>query len=101
MTAPHPDDFTLLVLLEGEMSEMDAARLKRHLSTCPACTSAYREIEKLDRTLKTTLPTLEEALAEPELPEVQGGRPGLCGRSCSLRGTEKPGRCLGDDALRG
>jgi tetratricopeptide (TPR) repeat protein len=94
MTAPHPDDFTLLVLLEGEMSEMDAARLKRHLSTCPACTSAYREIEKLDRTLKTTLPTLEEALAEPELPE---GDPFRCRPDCTRLGRRPP--IAGDDAV--
>ena len=83
MTAPHPDDFTLLVLLEGEMSEMEAARLKRHLSTCAACASAYREIEKLDRTLKTTLPALEEALAEPELSE---GDPFRCRPDCTRLG---------------
>ncbi len=94
MTAPHPDDFTLLVLLEGEMSEMDAARLKRHLSTCPACASAYREIEKLDRTLKTTLPTLEEALAEPELPE---GDPFRCRPDCTRLGRPRVG---GDEAIR-
>lgn len=69
MSAAHPDDFTLLVLLEGEMSELEAARLKRHLAECPACAAAYREIVKLDRTLKTTLPELEAALDEPELPE--------------------------------
>ena len=95
MTAPHPDDFTLLVLLEGEMSEMDAARLKRHLSTCPACTSAYREIEKLDRTLKTTLPTLEEALAEPELPE---GDPFRCRPDCIRLGRRPP--VAGDGAIQ-
>lgn len=94
MTAPHPDDFTLLVLLEGEMSEMDAARLKRHLSTCPACASAYREIEKLDRTLKSTLPTLEEALAEPELPE---GDPFRCRPDCTRLGRRPP--LAGDEAL--
>ncbi|MBK9374269.1 MAG: zf-HC2 domain-containing protein [Holophagales bacterium] len=94
MTAPHPDDFTLLVLLEGEMSEMDAARLKRHLSTCPACTSAFREIEKLDRTLKSTLPTLEEALAEPELPE---GDPFRCRPDCTRLGRRPP--IAGDDAI--
>ncbi len=69
MSAAHPDDFTLLVLLEGEMSELEAARLKRHLAECAACAAAYREIEKLDRTLKKTLPDLEAALSEPELPE--------------------------------
>lgn len=94
MTASHPDDFTLLVLLEGELSEMDAARLKRHLSTCPACASAYREIEKLDRTLKTTLPTLEEALAEPELPE---GDPFRCRPDCTRLGRRPP--LAGDEAL--
>jgi tetratricopeptide (TPR) repeat protein len=95
MTAPHPDDFTLLVLLEGEMSEMETARLKRHLSSCPACTSAYREIEKLDRTLKTTLPTLEEALAEPELPE---GDPFRCRPDCTRLG-RRPS-IGGDGAVR-
>ena len=94
MTAPHPDDFTLLVLLEGEMSEMDAARLKRHLSTCPACASAYREIEKLDRTLKSTLPNLEEALAEPELPE---GDPFRCRPDCTRLGRHLP--VAGDEAF--
>lgn len=94
MTAPHPDDFTLLVLLEGEMSEMDAARLKRHLSTCPACASAYREIEKLDRTLKTTIPTLEEALAEPELLE---GDPFRCRPDCTRLGRRPP--IAGDAAI--
>jgi anti-sigma factor RsiW len=68
MTAPHPDDFSLLVLLEGEMSELETARLKRHLAGCPACASAYRDIERLDRTLKKTLPELEKALVEPALP---------------------------------
>lgn len=94
MTAPHPDDFTLLVLLEGEMSEMDAARLKRHLASCPACTSAYREIEKLDQTLKTTLPTLEEALAEPELPE---GDPFRCRPDCTRLGRRPP--VAGDEVM--
>lgn len=84
MSAPHPDDFTLLVLLEGEMSELEAARLRRHLAECPACAAAYREIEKLDRTLKTTLPDLEAALSEPELPE---GDPFRCRPDC-----DRPGR---------
>lgn len=84
MSAAHPDDFTLLVLLEGEMSELEAARLKRHLAECPACAAAYREIEKLDRTLKTTLPDLEAALSEPELPE---GDPFRCRPDC-----DRPGR---------
>ncbi|MBI5440421.1 MAG: zf-HC2 domain-containing protein, partial [Deltaproteobacteria bacterium] len=74
MTAPHPDDFSLLILHEGEMSELETARLKRHLAGCPACASAYREIENLDRTLKTTLPELEAALSEPELPEADSFR---------------------------
>ena len=43
MNAPHPDDFTLLVLLEGEMYELEAARLKRHLADCAACAAAFRE----------------------------------------------------------
>lgn len=84
MSAAHPDDFTLLVLLEGEMSELEAARLKRHLAECPACAAAYREIEKLDRTLKTTLPELEAALDEPELPEGDVYR---CRPDC-----DRPGR---------
>lgn len=84
MSALHPDDFTLLVLLEGEMSELEAARLRRHLAECPACAAAYREIEKLDRTLKTTLPDLEAALSEPELPE---GDPFRCRPDC-----DRPGR---------
>ena len=84
MSVPHPDDFTLLVLLEGEMSELEAARLRRHLAECPACAAAYREIEKLDRTLKTTLPDLEAALAEPDLPE---GDPFRCRPDC-----DRPGR---------
>ena len=87
MTAPHPDDFTLLVLLEGELSEMEAARLKRHLAGCAACSSAYTEIEKLDRTLKATLPTLEEALTEPELPE---GDPFRCRPDCTRLGRRPP-----------
>lgn len=84
MSAAHPDDFTLLVLLEGEMSELEAARLKRHLAECAACAAAYREIEKLDRTLKKTLPDLEAALSEPELPE---GDPFRCRPDC-----DRPGR---------
>ena len=84
MSAAHPDDFTLLVLLEGEMSELEAARLRRHLADCPACAAAYREIEKLDRTLKTTLPDLEAALSEPDLPESD---PFRCRPDC-----ERPGR---------
>lgn len=94
MTAPHPDDFTLLVLLEGEMSEMETARLKRHLSSCPACASAYREIEKLDRTLKTTLPNLVEALAESRLPE---GDPFRCRPDCTRLERRPP--IAGDDAV--
>ncbi|MFN7986265.1 MAG: zf-HC2 domain-containing protein [Thermoanaerobaculia bacterium] len=95
MTAPHPDDFTLLVLLKGEMPDMDAARLKRHLSSCPACASAYREIEKLDRTLKTTLPALEEALAELELPEGDLFR---CRPDGTLLGRRSP--LAGDGAVQ-
>lgn len=68
MTTQHPDDFTLLVLAGGEMSELESARLRRHLGECPACAAAYRDVERLDRTLKTTLPELETALAEPGLP---------------------------------
>lgn len=69
MIAAHPDDFRLLVYLEGELDELEAARLKRHLAECPACAAACRDIERLDRTLKSTLPDLEDALAEPLLPE--------------------------------
>ena len=69
MIAAHPDDFRLLVYLEGELDELEAARLKRHLAVCPACAAACRDIERLDRTLKSTLPDLEEALAEPALPQ--------------------------------
>lgn len=69
MIAAHPDDFRLLVYLEGELDELEAARLKRHLAECPACAAACRDIERLDRTLKSTLPDLEDALAEPALPE--------------------------------
>lgn len=94
MTAPHPDDFSLLVLLEGEMSELEAARLRRHLAGCPACTAAYRDIEKLDRTLKETIPGLTEALAEPELPE---GDPFRCRPSCVRLDRPRPG---GEEAMR-
>lgn len=87
MIAPHPDDFTLLVLLEGEMSELEAARTRRHLADCPACAAAYRDIEKLDRTLRTTLPDLEAALAEPELPE---GDPFRCRPDCDRPGRPRP-----------
>jgi len=94
MTAPHPDDFSLLILHEGEMSELEAARLKRHLAGCPACTAAYREIEELDRTLKTTLPEIEEALAEPELPD---GDPFRCRPDCIRLGRPKT---IGEEAIR-
>ena len=95
MTAPHPDDFTLLVLLEGEMSELEAARLRKHLAGCPACASAYRDIEKLDGTLRKTLPQLEAALSEPELPE---GDPFRCRPDCERSGRRPiPG---GDEAVR-
>ncbi|MBK8598509.1 MAG: zf-HC2 domain-containing protein [Holophagales bacterium] len=94
MTAPHPDDFSLLVLLEGEMSELEAARLRRHLAGCPACAAAYREIEKLDQTLKSTLPGLEAALAEPELPEGDTFR---CRPDCVRLDRPRPG---GEEAMR-
>lgn len=87
MNAPHPDDFTLLVLHEGELSELEAARLKRHLATCPACAAAYRDIEKLDRALKTTAPELEQALAEPGLPE---GDPFRCRPDGARSGRPRP-----------
>ena len=83
MNVPHPDDFTLLVLLEGELNDFEAARLKRHLAECTACAAAFRDIEKLDRTLRSTLPDLEEALAEPELPE---GDPFRCRPDCDRLG---------------
>lgn len=79
MSTPHPDDFMLLVLLEGEMNEMEAARVRRHLAECSACAAAFRDIEKLDRTLRSTLPDLEDALAEPELP---AGDPFRCRPDC-------------------
>lgn len=88
MSAPHPDDFSLLVLLEGEMPEMEAARLKRHLATCPACAGAYQEVRKLDRTLKETLAGFEETLAEPELPE---GDPFRCRPDCVRLDRPRPG----------
>ena len=94
MTAPHPDDFSLLVLLEGEMSELEAARLRRHLAGCPSCAAAYREIEKLDQTLKSTLPGLEAALAEPELPEGDTFR---CRPDCVRLDRPRPG---GEEAMR-
>lgn len=95
MNAPHPDDFSLLVYLEGEMSELEAARLKRHLAGCPACASACRDIEALDRTLRSTLPDLEAALAEPELPE---GDPFRCRPDCD-RPRRRPGHGS-DEAVR-
>jgi tetratricopeptide (TPR) repeat protein len=95
MNAPHPDDFSLLVYLEGEMSELEAARLKRHLAGCPACASACRDIEALDRTLKSTLPDLEAALAEPELQE---GDPFRCRPDCD-RPRRRPGPGS-DEAVR-
>jgi tetratricopeptide (TPR) repeat protein len=87
VNAPHPDDFTLLVLHEGELSELEAARLKRHLAACAACAAAYREIEKLDRTLKSTASELEQALAEPELSE---GDPFRCRPDGTRLGRPRP-----------
>ena len=40
MSAAHPDDLTLLMLLSGETSELETARLRRHLAECSACSSA-------------------------------------------------------------
>lgn len=95
MNAPHPDDFSLLVYLEGEMSELEAARLKRHLAECPSCASACRDIEALDRTLKSTLPELEAVLAEPLLPEGDTFR---CRPDCD-RPHRRPGPG-GDQAVK-
>ncbi len=92
MSVPHPDDFTLLVLLEGEMNEMEAARVRRHLAECSACAAAFRDIEKLDRTLRSTLPDLEEALAEPELP---AGDPFRCRPDCDRLGAPEGQRAAG------
>jgi len=69
MSAAHPDDLTLLLLLSGETSELETARLRRHLAGCPACSSALSDLDELDRTLKATLPELEAALSERSLPE--------------------------------
>lgn len=88
MSAPHPDDLTLLVLLEGEMGEMEAARVRRHLAECQACAAALRDIERLDRTLRATVTELEEVLAEPELP---AGDPFRCRPDCIRLGHPKPG----------
>ena len=97
MNAPHPDDFTLLVLLEGELSELEAARLRRHLAECPACASACRDIDRLDRTLKRAAPELERALSEPELPP---GDPFRCRPDCTRLGRPRPaGAGATSDAL--
>jgi len=96
MNAPHPDDFTLLVLLEGELSELEAARLRRHLAECPACASACRDIDRLDRTLKKAAPELERALSEPELPP---GDPFRCRPDCTRLGRPRPAGVGASEAL--
>jgi anti-sigma factor RsiW len=43
----HPEEGTLLALLDGELPERERAELALHLERCPPCAAALREMEGL------------------------------------------------------
>jgi hypothetical protein len=43
----HPEEGTLLALLDGELPEAERAEVARHLAACPDCAAAMREMQGL------------------------------------------------------
>lgn len=54
--------------LDGELGELDAARLRRHLTQCGSCAAWFVDVRRLSDVLGTTEPELpRETIAVPAL----------------------------------
>jgi tetratricopeptide (TPR) repeat protein len=52
LTESHPDNFTLLRYVAGDLGDFERMEARRHLERCADCSKALRELEALDEQLK-------------------------------------------------
>ncbi len=67
MSTPCPSPDALVRLVDGELTENDAARLRAHAAACPPCARALRAQERLVARLAAPLPGLATAGAVAEV----------------------------------
>lgn len=67
MSTPCPSQDALLRLVDGELTENEAARLRAHAAGCPPCARALRAQERLVARLAAPLPELATAGAVAEV----------------------------------
>jgi hypothetical protein len=94
---PHTDGFTLLCFVAGELDELGARRVERHLEDCPPCRRELHEIRWLDHELaarrqavfqdgnEESLPAGDPFAERPPILPRRASRYGFQDSSCTLR----------------
>jgi anti-sigma factor RsiW len=60
----HPEKETLLALFDGELSDIETARLERHIENCADCRERLAELEETSMALAGVIAELDAA--EPD-----------------------------------
>lgn len=88
----HTDGFTLLCFVAGELDELGARRVERHVQDCPSCRRELHEIRWLDHELAARRQAVFQDGAEESLPagDPFAGRPSIPPRRASRYGFQDP-----------
>jgi len=89
---PHTDGFTLLCFVAGELDELGARRVERHVEDCPPCRRELHEIRWLDHELAARREAVFQDGTEESLPagDPFAGRPSIPPRRASRYGFQDP-----------
>lgn len=73
MTSEHPE-LEILAYLTGELDATEAAAVRDHLASCPACAAEAAELRSISQRLSTRLKEIPPTLAVPPLVSARIGR---------------------------
>ena len=89
---PHVNGYTFLCFVAGELDELGARRVERHVEDCPPCRRELHEIRWLDHELAARREAVFQDGTEKSLPvgDPFAGRPSIPPRRASRYGFQDP-----------